>query len=96
MRDGAGVMDDYRRALLGDREAARRLTDEGMLLPCSACGNIDLKAYDVFGEHFVYCRACKMIGPIKNSDYDARRAWNTRAPILSAEEKEMLHGKENP
>ena len=23
-------------------------------------------------------------------------AWNTRAPILSAEEMEMLHGKENP
>lgn len=96
MRDGAGVMDDYRRALLGDREAARRLTDEGMLLPCSACGNIDLKAYDVFGEHFVYCRACKMTGPIKNSDYDARRAWNLRAPVLNTEEMEMLNGKENP
>ena len=23
-------------------------------------------------------------------------AWNTRAPILSAEEMEMFHGKENP
>ena len=27
---------------------------------------------------------------------DARLAWNTRAPILSSEEMEMLHGKENP
>lgn len=26
---GAYVMDDYRRALLGDREAAKRLTDAG-------------------------------------------------------------------
>ena len=96
MRDGAGVMDDYRRGLLVDREGARGLTDAGMLLPAAACGDIELKGYDVFGEHFVYCRACKMTGPIKNSDYDARRAWNLRAPILNTEEMEMLNGKENP
>ena len=83
-------MDDIKLALLGDHEAAKRLTNAGVLLPCSGCGNIDLKAYDVFGEHFVYCRACKITGPIKNSYYDARLAWNTRAPILSAEEIERL------
>lgn len=34
---------------------------------------------------------------VKNNGADeARLAWNTRAPILSAEEMEMLHGKENP
>lgn len=87
-------MDDIKLAQLGDTEAAKRLTNAGVLLPCSGCGNIDLKAYDVFGEHFVYCRVCKMTGPIKNSDYDARRAWNLRAPILSSREMEMLEGIE--
>ncbi len=27
-------MDDIKRALLGDKEAAERLTDAGVLLPC--------------------------------------------------------------
>lgn len=31
-------MDDKTRALLGDREAAKRLTDAGVLLPCAHCG----------------------------------------------------------
>lgn len=30
-------MDDKTRALLGDKEAAKRLTDAGVLLPCM-CG----------------------------------------------------------
>lgn len=32
-------MDDYRRALLGDHEAAKRPTDAGVLVPCPFCGN---------------------------------------------------------
>lgn len=28
------IMDDIKRALLGDKEAAERLTDAGVLLPC--------------------------------------------------------------
>ena len=31
------VLTDERRALLGDREAAKRLTDAGVLLPCPMC-----------------------------------------------------------
>lgn len=30
-------MDDIKRALLGDKEAAKRLTDAGVLLPCPVC-----------------------------------------------------------
>ena len=32
-------MDDIKLALLGDREAAKRLTDAGVLLECPFCGN---------------------------------------------------------
>lgn len=31
-------MDDVRAALLGDHEAAKRLTDAGVLVPCSFYG----------------------------------------------------------
>lgn len=31
-------MTDEKRALLGDHEAAKRLTDAGVLLPCPFCG----------------------------------------------------------
>lgn len=37
-------MDDIKLALLGDHEAARRLTDAGVLLPCPFCGgNVRLR-----------------------------------------------------
>lgn len=32
-------MDDIKLALLGDHEAARRLTEAGVLVPCAHCGN---------------------------------------------------------
>ena len=32
-------MDDVKRALLGDQEAAKRLTEAGVLVPCPFCGN---------------------------------------------------------
>ena len=31
-------MNDVKRALLGDHEAAKRLTDAGVLLACAHCG----------------------------------------------------------
>lgn len=31
-------MNDIKRALLGDHEAAKRLTEQGVLLPCGHCG----------------------------------------------------------
>ena len=36
-------MDDIKRALLGDKEAARRLTEAGVLLPCPGCRGEDAK-----------------------------------------------------
>lgn len=31
-------MDDVKKAMLGDREAQQRLTDNGIALPCPCCG----------------------------------------------------------
>ena len=128
---GAYVMDDYRRALLGDREAAKRLTDAGVLVPCPFCGNdavvheveaqpkyaetqkevpkgariIRRISYPSGKEYYEYrekeyipqCVVSSCCGrAVKrfNTPAEAISVWNIRAPILSAEEMEMLEGME--
>lgn len=107
-------MDDIKLALLGDKEAAKRLTEAGVLLPCPWCGKLmahigtiaeheymdeDTLGYDWCATHYdAVCDATiggcgGHTGPCEN-EYEARLAWNTRAPILSAEEMEMLEGME--
>ena len=114
------MMNEIERALLGDKAAARRLTDAGVLLPCPMCGGeVRLRRVSssyttspttIMDKWTVECpNGCvrnnvyeskifqdekgKVI--IKNNGADeARLAWNTRAPILSAEEMEMLEGME--
>ena len=113
-------MDEIKRALLGDHEAAKRLTDEGVLLPCPFCGGeVRLRRVSnsyrtspptIMDEWTVECPN----GCVRNNVYkskifqdengavviknngaeEARLAWNTRAPILSAKEMEMLEGME--
>ena len=84
-------MTDKTRAFLGDHEAAKRLTNAGVLVPC--CGNPPkLHCFMGIGAWAV---ECSENGHIHNtalcdSEYDARLAWNTRAPILSSREMEML------
>ena len=85
-------MDDVKLAMLGSKEAAKRLTDAGVLVPCPGCGGENAKHRAVM--------ACVMIGcpcGFMAAGYDleeARRIWNTRAPILSSEEMEVLEGME--
>ena len=105
-------MSDITLALLGNREAAKRLTEAGVLLPCAHCGNDD--DYRIvmsfkkdkkkrFGEYYdvctIYCECCtetvRQAGLGKDAAAkNASLLWNTRAPILSAEEMEMLEGME--
>ena len=74
-------MTDKQKALLGDREAAKRLTEQGVLVPCPGCGGNELKECYVCGDHFVACKACGWTGPMKNTPAEARLAWNTRAAV---------------
>lgn len=90
-------MDDIKRALLGDKEAAKRMTDAGVLLPCAHCrGSGVLDSDHSMGIFWILCTGCGMQTEAFVTEEEARLAWNTRAPILSSEEMEMLHGKENP
>ena len=82
---------DIRLALLGDHEAAKRLTDAGVLLPC--CGaDPNLRRFMGLKAWAVECSVNGHIHntPLCDSEYEARLAWNTRAPILSESEMEKL------
>ena len=83
---------DIELALLGDHEAAKRLTDAGVLVPCPGCGGENAKHRAVMECVMIEC-PCGFMA----AGYDleeARRVWNTRAPIMSSEEMEILERME--
>ena len=88
-------MDDVELALLGSKEAAKRLTDAGALVPCWRCGGeAELQEIHTGGKPVYavvcknhYCGAYGNAHPIKT---DAASYWNTRAPLLTPEQMEAL------
>lgn len=84
-------MTDTEKALLGDREAAERLTEAGVLLSCPMCGKAGvLHSIDNCKTVYAVCPACGLMTRACKGHEKARLAWNTRAPILSEREMEML------
>lgn len=105
-------MDDIKRALLGNHEAAERMTARGELLPCPKCGRTARFEVTTRSERGatrgwmfkIGCSGCTycteryeleaQISPsgglsiVKDERPNAILDWNTRAPILSAEEME--------
>ena len=105
-------MDDKTRALLGDREAAKRLTEAGVLLPCAHYGGEAKFKRGFPSRQIAHCRQavvqCKKCGvrtvthrqlPMErwqDVDRAAIEEWNTRALILSAAEMELLEKEAQP
>lgn len=107
-------MDDIKLAMLGNRDAAKRLTDAGVLVPCPKCGKSAQFEVTMRSERgatrgwrfHIGCSACKYhtdqyelvleifpsggLSAVKDERPNAIMEWNTRAPILSAEEMERL------
>ena len=93
-------MTDIKRALLGDHEAAKRLAQSGIVIPCPICGGVDCCISDITGnEPYVperwslhhFCKGIEaFISTYGSSAVKCIETWNTRAPILSAEEMERL------
>lgn len=95
---------DIRLALLGDHEAAQRLAETGYfkasgdlaLCRCPFCGseNVVYERYlHTAGYRWrVVCTNCMAsVDPgYAQQRSTVQRMWNTRAPILSAEEMEVL------
>ena len=92
------MIEDVRAALLGDHEAEKRLTEAGVMLPCPWCGETPKvqsfqRKKELFAPTYIACGCgirTRIFGNIKR----AVGFWNTRAPILSAEEIGMLEGME--
>ena len=85
------MLTDKELALLGDHEAAKRLTDAGVLVPC--CGKApQLNCFIGLGAWAVECSANGHIHNtgLCNSEFEARLAWNTRAPLLTPTQMEVL------
>lgn len=71
------MTDLIRRALLGDREAQKECTKQGIVLPCPFCGGERTVVINA-PEDWVKCRDCGAGGPMKVGTVSARIAWNTR------------------
>ena len=96
-------MTDIQKAMLGDHEAAKRLTERYELLPCPCCGG-QAKCFGGQSIAYVRCKACGLEICRMDADgediisqicavapkYEARLAWNIRAPILSESELKKL------
>ena len=85
---------DIKLALLGDREAAKRLTEVGKLLPCPWCGATETATSETIWPQ-IMCEKCGAKSPRGCDVSEARLYWNTRAPILSESElKKLCEGGE--
>lgn len=83
-------MDDRVLAMLGDREAADRMTEAGVLLPCPFCGG-EAEEQD----NWVFCIDCG-VGYEEFDPKESMEAWNTRAPILTSTQLALLRIAEEP
>ena len=93
------MLSEIERALLGDREAQEAFTARGELLPCWRCGGkAEVETLNTGGKpiYAVVCERhyCGAYGAALHTKQKAIEEWNTRAPILSEEEMEILEGME--
>ena len=88
-------MDDIKLAQLGNKEAAKRLTEAEVMLPC-CCGDDAHIKHDRDRGYKVCCGSltCGNETMWWFDEGTAIRVWNTRAPLLSSREMEMLEGLE--
>ena len=86
------VLSDIQRAMLGDHDAAERLTEQGVLLPCPFCGGEAMVEYDTINpfEYAVFCGDCGVMTTTSEEEKMAVKIWNTRAAVLTPEQIERL------
>lgn len=88
------MLTDIQRAMLGDHEAAVRLTGEGVLVPCAHCKGRAVGMLQAPGRYSVVCGECFNATTWCVSKEDAIGRWNTRAPILSESEWNLKENTE--
>lgn len=90
---------DIRLALLGDHDAAARLTERGVLIPWR-CGSTPRLFGDRFNTgsaelHCIVVCQCRSRTGICNGRRAAILEWNTRAPLLTPEQMDELERMED-
>ena len=85
-------MNDIDKALLGDVQASKRITERGLLLPCPFCNGRVRREVGFLGLNFFKCRKCGAVISFDNDFFnehpnEARLAWNTRAAVEEQEFK---------
>ncbi len=87
-------MDDIKLAMLGSKDAAKRLTEAGVLVPCPMChGKARIRNERYYQPNIrrnVICTRCFTNSGWYKTEYEAILSWNTRAPILSESELKKL------
>lgn len=91
-------MDDKTLALLGDREAAERLTAAGVLLECPHCKSPAQMLRMRGIKRFFFnptvkrptCTKCGATMFVWFNEKDAIRRWNTRTPVLTSAQLALL------
>ena len=66
------------RALLGDQQAQKQLTESRILLPCNCGGNAIRLAPPMYYSYRVACEVCRMNTGGYKTQEEADSAWNRR------------------
>lgn len=94
-------MTTEQRAMLGDKEAQRQITERGELLPCVWCKESPKpKTYEIISTRtgFRILHKCKVLGGTRvkgKSLFDAVARWNDRPAILTMEQINALEAMEH-
>lgn len=88
------MLNDIQRAMLGDHDAAERLTEQGVLIPCR-CGATPTLFGDRFNTgsaelHCIVVCQCRSRTNMREGRRAAILEWNTRTPLLTPEQIERL------
>lgn len=90
-------MNEIKRAMLGDKEAQRWMTEKGKMLPCMCGGAAEIGTMiDEEGYPFkcIQCKKCRVeMQGLEDSEEEEKeliKQWNTRPQILTDDEMERL------
>ena len=95
------MLDEKTRALLGDREAQEAITARGELLPCQCGGDVRFHVENakisglINYAAIITCKKCEISlfasGETGREAFEsAAKLWNTRAPLLTPTQMEVL------
>lgn len=77
-------MTDIQRAMLGDHDAAARLTEQGVAIPCPSCAGADIKSMYACGEFGYRCSDCGTMAEWHSSEKDGIGRLEPPCPAADA------------